>query len=150
MPCAAAVAGAVMLGVRGAVDGMDASRPLAWSDVLARQGASKPTAPSADKRGARAREGGISGRSTSSDTGRDSDAPAYMRKVPRDTKPWDVRGQWREKMTAGRGAGNVFGGSVALDDTLAKVPERGTGVGGSWARREPRRGAGFGNASFPQ
>lgn len=147
---AGGAATAAVFGARAALDEWNAARPLAWSDVLARQGQSKPTAPSADKRGSLAREGGIGGRPRASDVARDRDTPSYMDKVPRRRARGDLQGTWREKLDGGRGRGNVFGGQVSLDDTLAKVPSRGTGVGGSWARPPPKRSAGSDNTAFPQ
>ncbi|KAK4536899.1 hypothetical protein CDCA_CDCA10G2924 [Cyanidium caldarium] len=139
------VQAASLLVVRGAADlqQIGVTRPLLWNDVLARQGTSVPRKPSADADQARARAAGVSGR-PSAPAGMD----AILERVPRKRKPWDLQGQWKDKITRGQQVSSPFGSAVPLEDVLSRVPDRKTGVGGSWARLEPRRPAGFDNRTF--
>lgn len=136
---------AVQVFVRGAADLQDLlnNEPLAWSDVLARQGNSKPRSPSAERTIARARAGGIGGRATPRDG-----SESYLDRVPKQRKPWDLQGQWKDKLSGAGPKSNPFGTTATLEDVLSKVPSRKTGVGGSWARLAPRRPAGFDNRQF--
>ncbi|KAF6004777.1 hypothetical protein F1559_001488 [Cyanidiococcus yangmingshanensis] len=135
----------VQIFVRGGVDLKDflVGGPLAWSDVLARQGNSKPRAPSADRTIAGARAGGIGGRRAGQDG-----VESYLDRVPKPRKSWDLQGQWKDALTGGGSKSNPFGAAATLDDVLSKVRSRKHGVGGSWARLPPRRPAGFDNRQF--
>jgi hypothetical protein len=131
--------------IRGSVDLKDCllGGPLPWSDVLARQGNSKPRSPSAERTIAGARAGGIGGRRAGQDG-----VESYLDRVPKQRKSWDLQGQWKDKLAGSGNKSNPFGGAATLDDVLSKVPSRKAGVGGSWARLRPRRLAGFDNRQF--